>query len=468
MHDIELNRSKEVDTLRVSLLGFSLISVVIFSLSVTYLLIRSGVNYEGFLSDPSDFSLSLLGVLRVLLIIVFILPQVISLLVWYCIPVLIKRWYNLQALPPRYMHVYDLMQKVSSEMGILPPEILYTPQKVANCFNLGRTERESTIVISKWIVDNLQSDELEAVLTHEMAHTKNRDVTLMAYLSAAKLVLVLLPPLFLICLLYFPLHFGISPRVYLNFPIIWVGFIFFTFGCIILILGIHWFSRLREVAADARVSLFVDKNSLKRALYKLACARSTKMLIIPSCLVTCRAKGGFLSTHPPLHERYRNLDKKKCIIDPSDPPSLMFCFTTALSIFLFTEFMGYIISIVCYFATNQVPQGVGVVLFLVITVGLLFSYFYYLSIKYIGLIVFLITVMNFALILGLTLYSFITWIIFPARIENLPPERLAVVDFVRTTDFAATTQFLLLQTVLIGVLIFLIVGFLRFVQKDKS
>jgi Zn-dependent protease with chaperone function len=467
MYNAKLNSSKEVDTLRVSLLGFSLVSIFIFSFSVVYLFIRSGINYEGFLSDPSDFSLSLLRVLRVLLIIVFILPQIISLLIWWGMPIFIKRWYNLQALPSQYIYVSDLVQKIALEMDISPPEILYTPQKVANCFNLGRIERESAIVISKWVIDNLHSNELKAVCTHEIAHAKNKDLTLMAYLSATKLILILLPILLLVNLVYFPLHFGISPRVYLDFPIIFTGFIFLTFGCTIFVLGIHWFSRLREVAADARVALFMDKNILKRALYKLACAKSAKMLFVPSCLMMCKARGGLFSTHPPLYERYLNLDKRKYIIDPSSPLSFKFCFTTALGIFLFTEFMDYIISIFCYFIINRVPQGLGAVFSLVITVGLLLLYFHYLSIKYIGLIVFLITVMNFALILGLLLINFITWIIFPANIENFPPERLVIVDSIRTMDFAATTNFLLIQTAFIGILAFLIIVFLRKFKKHR-
>ncbi len=468
MHDQELKGRKEVDTLRVTLLGFSLISVIIPSLSVFYVFMHSAVNYEGFLSDTSDVSLALLSVFKVLLFVVLILPQAVSLLVWLATPTFIKRWYNLQALPPEYTHIRDLAQEIASRMGISPPKILYTQKEVVNCFNVGRTERESTLVVSKWLTDNLNSDELKAVLTHEMAHTKNRDVTLMAYFSAVKRIIFFLPPTLLLSLICIPLYFDVSPLMYLDFRffLLWIFFGYLTFVCTLLIFGIQWFSRLREVAADARVSLLIDKNILKRTLYKLACVRSIRMLFVSSSLmISGTRKGGILSTHPPLHERYLNLDKERFIIDTSKPPSLKFCFTAALSIFTFVMFITYLFSLY-FFITIKVPPSFGPILFPVITAGVLFSHYHYLSIKYIGIIIFLITIISSTFFFGLMEYAYWSQFFFSPP-GYLPPEdTIPINDIVpKNVDFAATMNYFLQQRTLFAIFTFLITGSLRLVKK---
>jgi Zn-dependent protease with chaperone function len=473
MQDGELKGREEVDTLRVALLGFSLISIIILFLSLFYVFLDFAATHGGLLSDNSDISVALLNIFRKLLIVVLILPQVISLIVWVSMPPFIKRWYNLQPLPSEYTHVYGLVQEIASKMGISPPKILYTQKKVANCFNLGRTEWESTIVMSKWLVDHLNSDELKAVLIHEMAHTKNRDVTLMAYFTAVRRVTFLFPLFFLLGLLYIPLPFDSSPLWWLEVPellaFLFIFSLYLIFGCILIIFGIQWFSRLREIAADAQVSLFIDKNILKMTLYKLACARSIQMLFISSCLMVSGTKrgGGIFSTHPSLHERYMNLNKKRFIIDTSRSPPLRFCFTTALSIFLFTTFINLLVSLPFVFIEWETQIMWLSFLLPVITAGLLFFYYPYLSIKYIGVMIILITVIGSVVYFGLMLYAYVNSLIFSSSTQGMPPGAISIMNIAvpENVDFIATITLFLRQRILFAILTFLITVFLRLTKK---
>ena len=474
MQNGEPKGRKEVDTLQVALLGFSLISIIIISLSVLYIFLHSAANYEGFLPDTSDTSIALLKIFERLLITVLVFPQVASVAVWLSMPSFIKHRYNLEPLPPDYTYVRKWVKEIASEMGISSPKILYTDREVANCFNLGRTESESTIVISRWLVNHLDPDESKAVLIHEMAHTKNRDVTLMAYFSAVRRVFSLLPLLFLTSLVYIPLCFGFSPLWYLEAPEILALFLVLfgciAFVCILLIFGIQWFSRLREVAADARVSLLIDKNILKRTLYKLACARSFRMLFISSCLMMSGGKGsGILSTHPSLYERYVNLNRERFIIDTGKPPSLRFCFTTALSIFLFTIFISYVVMLPFLLLLKPVSWNVGLVFFLpTLTAVLLFLYYPYLSMKYIGVIITWITAVSTVFYVGCVLFVYASWVIF--RPQDFPSTYM---NFMNGTlpvnvDLAATLVFLVLQRIVFAVLTFLITGSLRYAKMYKA
>lgn len=464
-------RKKSLDTLRVALLGFSLISIIILSLSVFYAALYFAANHEEFPPDNSDLSMAVLRIFKVLLTVVLVLPQVISLVIWLATPSSIKRWYNLQPLPPEYAYVYDYVQEIASKMVIKPPKILYTQKEVINCFNLGRTEWESTIVISKWLADHLDSDELQAVLIHEMAHTKNRDVTLMAYFSAVRRVIFLLPLFFLLSLLCFPLPFGFSSLWWLNAPeLLVISLILFgctTFVCILIIFGIHWFSRLREIAADARASLLTDRNILKRTLYKLACARYTRMLFVSSCLMISGTKrgGGIFSTHPSLYERYFNLNKERFIIDTSTP-SLKFCFNTALSIFLFTFFITIVMVIPFIF----IEWGTWIMWFSflspVIIAGLLFFYYPYLSLKHSGVIIILVTVIGSVVLFGLMLFQYVNSPYLSSPPQYAPRGIATANSMVpENVDWIATFTLFLRQRILFAILTFLITVFLR-LAKD--
>lgn len=410
--------TKEVDTLRVALLGFSLISIIIMFYLTAFYVYHSSLSYLEFFPGISADGVLLIKATKTLSLFMFVLPQIVSLILWLVMPSFIKHWYNLKPLPSQYNHVYEHVERIASKMGISPPEILYTQKDVANCFNLGKREGESTIVVSRWLLHHLHMDELEAVLAHEMAHTKNRDVTLMAYLAAARRV-IFLSPVFICCgFLYIFFQFGWSLTYSLLFPVFWVFVLPFLLVYFFLTLGIQWFSRLREAAADARASLFVDENVLKRALYTITCARSSRMVFVSSCVMISNAYGldSILSTHPAWYKRHDMLDKKKHIIDYRKPLSLRLAFSSAVSIFIFLQLINFVATTLVFYTSGHLIQGWPRILLNPLIASVLFIFFYdYLSWKDLGVIIFLIAFVQFA-----TFYVLILPVCFFARPVILP------------------------------------------------
>jgi heme/copper-type cytochrome/quinol oxidase subunit 3 len=87
---------KEVDTLRVALLGFSLVSAVVFAYLIAYFMMYSFVDYPN--SKIAQFSpeqLWTIQSIKVFLICMFILPLITSFVVWAASPAFIKGWYSL-------------------------------------------------------------------------------------------------------------------------------------------------------------------------------------------------------------------------------------------------------------------------------------------------------------------------------------------------------------------------------------
>jgi len=74
------------------------------------------------------------------------------------------------ATQPRVM---TMVQHLAAKGGIDLPEVVVTTHAFAQAFTFGF--RETVIVISRGLLDNLDDDELETVLAHEMAHIIRKD-----------------------------------------------------------------------------------------------------------------------------------------------------------------------------------------------------------------------------------------------------------------------------------------------------
>jgi heat shock protein HtpX len=75
----------------------------------------------------------------------------------------------------------DLHRRVESladGMGIEKPRLMVARMGVPNAFAVGR-KGAGTVVVSEELLRTLETDEVEGVLAHELAHIRNRDVVMM-------------------------------------------------------------------------------------------------------------------------------------------------------------------------------------------------------------------------------------------------------------------------------------------------
>jgi heat shock protein HtpX len=83
--------------------------------------------------------------------------------------------------------LYSLVEKVAKRMKIETPRVGLTEHLQPNAFTVGRG-RNAMVVFTMGILNTLDQKELEAVASHELAHIKNRDFSLMAVVMSLKLV----------------------------------------------------------------------------------------------------------------------------------------------------------------------------------------------------------------------------------------------------------------------------------------
>ena len=76
----------------------------------------------------------------------------------------------------------DRVRRLAQQADVQVPTVAISPSDVANSFAVG-TLGNATVVVSEGLLAELDGDELDAVLAHEVAHVANRDATVMTLAS---------------------------------------------------------------------------------------------------------------------------------------------------------------------------------------------------------------------------------------------------------------------------------------------
>jgi heat shock protein HtpX len=211
-----------------------------------------------------------------------------------------------------YPELHRTVEKLCKEADLPLPKVAIMQSPVPNAFATGRSPRHAVVACTDSIMRLLNKDELEAVLAHELAHVKNRDILTMTMASFIAMIASMIMQSF-----FFSAMFGGRNREGGGGgAIIWIVSIIVYAASTLLILAL---SRYREFAAD-RGSAYITKNP--RALMSALSKISGRMEVVP---VEAKAKveganaffiipvlsGNTImelfSTHPPLEKRLANL-----------------------------------------------------------------------------------------------------------------------------------------------------------------
>jgi heat shock protein HtpX len=213
-----------------------------------------------------------------------------------------------------YPELHRTVEKLCKEADLPLPKIAIMQSPVPNAFATGRSPKHAVVACTDSIMRLLNKDELEAVLAHELAHVKNRDILTMTMASFIAMIASMIMQSF-----FFSAMFGGRNREGSGGTIIiWIVSIIVYAVSTLLILAL---SRYREFAAD-RGSALITKNpkALISALSKISgrmdvvppeakakVETANAFFIIPA--ISGRSFMELLSTHPPLEKRIANLEK---------------------------------------------------------------------------------------------------------------------------------------------------------------
>src|SRR5512137_1853036 len=213
-----------------------------------------------------------------------------------------------------YPELHLVVEKLCKEAGLPLPKIAIMQSPVPNAFATGRNPKHAVVACTDSIMRLLNRDELEAVLAHELAHVKNRDILTMTMASFIAMIASMIMQSF-----FFSAMFGgRNNREGGSWIVIWIVSIIVYALSTLLILAL---SRYREFAADRGSALITRKpRALISALNKI----SGRMEMVPvdakakiegaNAFFIIPALSGntimeLFSTHPPLEKRIANLEK---------------------------------------------------------------------------------------------------------------------------------------------------------------
>lgn len=191
--------------------------------------------------------------------------------------------------------------------GVGMPEVGIFNSPSPNAFATGMNKNNSLVAVSTGLLQQMNQDEVEAVLGHEMAHVANGDMVTMGLLQGVLNTFVIFFSRIIGILIdkaVFRIERGIGPGY-------WIGSIVAE-----LVLGIvaamiaAWFSRYREYRADAGGARLAGTHKMIAALQRLQQAQNPEGLkgeMAAFGISGGSALAALLSTHPPLEKRIAEL-----------------------------------------------------------------------------------------------------------------------------------------------------------------
>ncbi|MFQ6065206.1 MAG: zinc metalloprotease HtpX [Candidatus Bathyarchaeia archaeon] len=182
---------------------------------------------------------------------------------WLFAPYLIDAIYHTQEISRSDdQELYGMVERLSQKSGIKMPKVMVAKMPVPNAFAYGSPIAGTRVAVTTELRKTLESEEVEAVIGHELGHLKHRDVQVMMFVS-------LLPALFFYIGYSMLLSSGYSRRER-NGGAALIGMASIFLYWILTLFTLH-LSRLREYYADRHSATIVDEGprKLSEALAKI-------------------------------------------------------------------------------------------------------------------------------------------------------------------------------------------------------
>jgi len=104
---------------------------------------------------------------------------------------IVLRMYRAQEVGPGH-RLYDTVARLAQRAGLPQPRVYVIPDASPNAFATGRNPQHAAVAATEGILQVLNDEELEGVLSHELAHVKHRDILIssVAATAAAAIMMV--------------------------------------------------------------------------------------------------------------------------------------------------------------------------------------------------------------------------------------------------------------------------------------
>ena len=222
----------------------------------------------------------------------------------------------------QFPELHDLIERIVARNNLSKPRVAVINTRIPNAFATGKTPKSSIVAVTTGLMDQLDAEELEGVIAHELAHIKNRDVLVLTLASLFSMMA------------WYLMRFGMFGAMYGGGGGMYGGhgrrgnegsgamlliLLVAIVTWIVSFLIIRAISRYREYVADRDGALITGKPSkLASALLKISGTMKriptrdlrevegmNAFFIIPA--ISGDALTSLFSTHPPVDQRVKKL-----------------------------------------------------------------------------------------------------------------------------------------------------------------
>jgi heat shock protein HtpX len=88
----------------------------------------------------------------------------------------------------QFPELHDLVERIVARNNLSKPRIAVINTRIPNAFATGKTPKSSIVAVTIGLMDQLDTEELEGVIAHELAHIKNRDVLVLTLASIFSMI----------------------------------------------------------------------------------------------------------------------------------------------------------------------------------------------------------------------------------------------------------------------------------------
>ena len=116
-----------------------------------------------------------------------------NLLQWLMAPYMIDSMYGVhEADRSSYPRLYEMVERLCRRMGVEVPKVMIAELPIPNAFAYGSPIAGNRIAVTRGLLRELEDEEVEAVIGHELGHLKHRDVQVMMFASVLPAIFYLL------------------------------------------------------------------------------------------------------------------------------------------------------------------------------------------------------------------------------------------------------------------------------------
>lgn len=231
---------------------------------------------------------------------------------------------GLRILDPRSLHMDEqrlvaTVHRLSAGAGLTTmPEVAVYDSPEVNAFATGPSRSNSLVAVSTGLLNAMSSQEVDAVLGHEVSHIANGDMVTMTLLQGVLNAFVM----FFAKVIAWVVASSMQKDNEESQPSFLVRFLVemvlqIVFGLLASMI-VAWFSRYREYRADQGGAQLAGRSSMINALMRLNALSSVEVsdpraAELANFKISSKASGflALLASHPPLEDRIQRLSQQQ-------------------------------------------------------------------------------------------------------------------------------------------------------------